>query len=171
MIITIILSNYQKNPNVDIYAFAFKGMKSIPQRPGKLSFRQLCSTSSIQLTFKIDKIKMNNIQFDVMMGSGTGNGAGEEVKFMMECKRKGFNMVYNPSIITELLPGESHWFTGRNAKYPRDTGWSAHRSFGLFLGLAFINYHIICHYSDRYKDQMSFIKAYYLINKGFWENR
>ena len=106
------------------------------------------------------------------MGSGSGNGAGEEVKFMMDCRRNKLKLYYIPTIITELLPsGKSQWFNGRNTKYIRDIGWSAKKSFGYILGFAYIHYHLFSHFKQRYKDQMTFISAYSNILKGLFENR
>jgi glycosyltransferase involved in cell wall biosynthesis len=166
----IILSAYKNRPQEDMICFDFKGNKNHFTQECRMGFKMICSSSSIQVTFKRDKIIQNNIQFDVKMGSGTGNGPGEEIKFMMDCKRKRFKMYFMPIIITELLPSPSKWFKGRDEKYVRDAGWIAHRSMGVFLGLMYIHYHIVRHY-DRYKMNHSFIKLWYLINKGFWEKR
>ncbi|WP_455962124.1 glycosyltransferase family A protein [Bacteroides bouchesdurhonensis] len=165
-----IIDAYVKRPQEDLICFDFKGNKNHFTQECRMGFKMICSSSSIQVSFKRDQIINNSIKFDVKMGSGTGNGPGEEIKFMMDCRRKRLNMYFVPIIITELLPGPSSWFKGRDAKYVRDAGWIAHRAMGTGLGLLYIHYHIARHY-DRYKMNFSFIKLWYLINKGFWEKR
>lgn len=67
------------------------------------------------------------------MGSGTGNGGGEEKMFMFAIKKQGLEMFYYADIIATVNPGESQWFQGYNEKYFEKQGWSNRRLFGSVL--------------------------------------
>lgn len=46
------------------------------------------------------------------MGSGTGNGGGEENRFLLDCRKAGFKMFYIPKVIASIGKGDSKWFKG-----------------------------------------------------------
>ena len=48
---------------------------------------------SCQITFKRASIIDNKLIFDVKLGAGTGNGAGEENKFLLDCYDKGLKNI------------------------------------------------------------------------------
>ena len=72
------------------------------------------------------------------MGSGTGNGGGEENRFMMDCYKTKLPMYYTPINIATVLPGESQYFHGYDNKWCRNFGWTTRRLLGLFLGSLYI---------------------------------
>ncbi len=140
----IVLSAYKKRPDAGVIAFSLirkdlKKGKFYPREEKKLGFKQIFSTTSVQLSFK----RSNNIYFDEKMGSGTGNGGGEENKFLFDVRRKKIAMWYNPSIIATINPGESTWFKGYNENFFKNHGWASRRSLGVCLSLLYCCYYVV----------------------------
>lgn len=161
---------YEKYYDKDLIAFAIKLEygKIFPTESGKLRFRQILKTSSLQITFKKSSLVKNGITFDEEMGSGTGNGGGEEVKFMLDFRRCNLNLFYCPLIIATVLSGESQWFKGYDKTYIHNLGWSSRRAMGNFLGFLYIHYWILCHYG-LYAESISLPSAYKCIMSGFFK--
>lgn len=105
-----------------------------------LGFKQILKTSSQQVTFSRNLLKLHGIQFDEMLGSGTGNGGGEENKFRLDWRKSKAKMLYYPDIIATVNPGESQWFHGYDEKFFYNLGWTDRRVFGPVLGLIYIIY-------------------------------
>jgi len=167
----IILDAYKNRPREDVIIFSIirKG-HSYPNTEGKVSLSQILRTSSVQTTFKRQRVVENNILFDEKMGSGTGNGAGEENKFLMDCRRKGLKMYYVPSIIATVKSENSQWFSGFDKKYFIDTFWAARRILGAPLGFFYLFYW--CLYRSRhFKIEMSKLQMLKYSLTGFFERR
>lgn len=170
----IILNAYDTDPNIDVFAFAIscdQYSRKYDDFVKKLGFIEILKTSSQQISFKIDSILHNNISFDEKMGSGTGNGAGEETKFLLDCRNKGLNMYYHPFIVAKILKGESQWFNGYTEKYFINQGWTDRRLLGNVLGLAYIFYWTIFRHSEYSKDNISIWKALKCSLKGYFLKR
>jgi len=105
-----------------------------------------------------------------MMGSGTGNGAGEENKFLMDCKRVGLKMMYQPSRIGKLLSTDSQWFQGFNSNYFENLGWASRRVMGNVRSLLYVGYFIIAHYKI-YKKEITPIVALIAYFAGWTSKR
>ena len=153
---SIIFSTFRNHPEVGLIAFALtrkdlKDGKSYPKVEKELGFKQIFSTSSLQLAFR----RSNNIFFDEIMGSGTGNGGGEENKFLFDVRRKRIKMWYNPSVIATVNPGESIWFKGYNEQFFKNHGWASRRILGSFVSFIYCLYYI---FKMRYKTDLSFVK-------------
>jgi len=170
----IILKAYDKNRNsLDVASFAFNRIDkngSYPKVEKKMGIRRICKTSSVELAFRRKSILDAGISFDVKMGSGTGNGGGEDIKFMLDCRRKGLRMRYFPYKIGSLLSYNSQWYHGCDSKLLIDTGWASKRVYGICGGYLFILYKVIRDYKD-YKKEMSPFAAFCYLNKGFFLKR
>lgn len=164
---SIIVNAYKKYMGASVIAFALiREGKVYPQKASRLGFRQILSTSSVQISFcRADLLKLK-IQFDELMGAGTGNGGGEENKFLLDLRKNHCKMIYCPDIIATLLPGESRWFSGYDSKSISDLGWASRRSMGVFVGFMYINYWILTHYG-LYKNNISLTSAFKSIFYGF----
>ena len=142
----IIKSAYLLHPDADLITFAFdRDDKTYSQSPIKHTLRSLLRTSSVEITFRRKTIVEREICFDVLMGSGTANGAGEENMFMMTCKRKGLKMYYNPAVIGKLLSADSKWFSGYTEQYFQNWGWSMRRILGPVMSFAYLFYWALTH--------------------------
>lgn len=142
----VILRAYGENPDAALIAFSLIRkdiVKTYPVGKRTLGFVQILKSSSQQVTFSRNLLGENAIWFDEKMGSGTGNGGGEENKFMLDCRRKGLKMLYYPDAIATVLPGASNWFHGYDEQYMENFGWSSRRMLGSIVGLMYIVYWVV----------------------------
>ena len=170
----IILNAYNGLQNVIIITFALNWLdhsKVYPEEKKSVGLKEILQTSSQQITFKRNLLSKSNIIFDEKMGSGTGNGGGEENRFLLDCRKAGFKMFYIPKVIASISKGDSKWFKGYTEKYFRDRGWTSRRNLGLFLGLAFIMYNALNHRKIYTRDGLSFYCVLKNMIKGFFESR
>lgn len=170
----IILSAYRENADAGIITFALNRLDnptSYPVAKKSLGLKGALRTSSQQITFSRCLLRDNEISFDEKMGSGTGNGGGEENRFLLDCRKAGFKMFYYPDIIATIKKGESQWFKGFTDKFFMDRGWAMRRCLGFFAGYAFLWYNAIHHRHNFKKDGLSFFQVLKYLHKGFFEDR
>jgi len=144
--------------------------KKHPQKAKVVGFKQILQSSSVQVVFRREHIIKSGVLFDVMLGSGSGNGGGEDNKFLLDIKSRGLSVFYVPVQIGAVLPGESKWFDGFTKQNMLNRGWTSRRSLGFIKGLLFVAQFGVKHYKS-YKNEMSLTKAYSYMLKGFFENR
>ena len=169
----ILTSAYETNENADLITFALNRLDkptSYPKERTKVGFKQILKTSSQSISFRRDRVINKNIRFDEKMGSGTGNGGGEENKFLMDCKRASLTIIYEPVVIATITPGDSKWFKGFTDKYFRDKGWVFRRTFGVVMGYAYLLIFPILHIKELRKDN-TMKSAYIHLHMGFFEKR
>lgn len=170
-----ILSTYNKSPEASIITFALKkengtDFKKISDGLSILNIRKILQTSSVQITFSKQFVVSNGIIFDEKMGSGTGNGSGEETKFLFDVRKSRGKMYSSSKYIGILLDGESKWFHGYTEQYMRNRGWVVRRSMGFSLGILYLTYWIFSHVTLFINDislYNTLINAY----RGFFEKR
>ena len=167
----IITEAYLNLQDASIITFKVDDLnKSYAKEIRKINYIDILKTSSVQITFKKEAISKYNITFDEKMGAGTGNGSGEENKFLLDCRRAGLKLYYYPKTIAKLFPSESSWFKGYNEKYLTDLGWSSRRSMGNVMGILYGCYWIMTH-RKLYGSTLSISEAYKYYYRGFKENR
>ena len=157
-----IVKAYEQQNKADVIAFKITGDKYTREYPSekmKLSFFELLRSSSQQITFKRQSVVKKSLLFDEKMGSGTGNGGGEETKFLIECKRRGLGLFYNPFCVASICKGDSQWFHGYTDKFFQNQGWVDRRILGSFLGFVYIFYWSIFRSSVYKKDGMTVLGA------------
>lgn len=161
--------NNFKAPDIVAFKVGWDGFgKKYPTNPHKLSYLQALRVCSVQITFKIESIRKACIVFDPLMGSGTGNGAGEENKFILDCKRHGMNLFYYPNEIASISQGDSKWFKGFDKKYFENFGWSAKRIHkNMFLTSIYLLYYAFSKW-NLYKKEYSFFAAIKSMYKGMF---
>ena len=167
----LIIDAYNQNPSKDIITFSLiRENHKYPEKAGSIGIFQILRTSSVQTTFKRKQIIDKGVSFDEKMGSGSGNGGGEENKFLMDCRRSGLKLYYVPSIIAIVKSEDSRWFKGFNEKYFKDTFWAARRILGTPLGLSYMFYW--CFFRSRHFDiDMSKFSMLKYSIRGFFEKR
>lgn len=167
-----ILKAFQDFPQADVITFKVNHpMKSnYPNNVTNVGYIDALATSSCQIAFKRKSIIANNISFDVQMGSGTGNGGGEENKFLFDCLRHRLKIYFVPKLIATVSQTESQWFFGYTPKFMRDKGWAVRRIMGTFVGYLYVWTFIVRKYS-LYKKECSFFRAIKEIHVGFFESR
>lgn len=95
-----------RETGADIVAFDLedypKRLKKTVHRVGKFESLKL---SSCQLALRRKAILEAGLAFDVHLGAGTENGAGEENKFLWDAFRAGLKVYYYPAYIARLAQG------------------------------------------------------------------
>lgn len=133
------------------------------------NFLKICS---VQIAFRRDAIISHSIKFAENMGSGTGNGSGEENKFISDCLKGKLSIYAEPSDIAEINYNaeDSKWFTGYNNEYFIAKGWSIKQAIGIIGGLAFS--FVMCYKNAPViKEYINPIRAFYFMLKGIFSNR
>lgn len=114
----IILDAFKKYPKADIIAFQVerKPLKKYPKKAKQLGALDCLKVSSVEIAFKLSKIKENNIHFDEQIGSGVSKAGGEENIFLHDCIRNNLSVYFIPITIAQLLPSESQWNANKFTK-------------------------------------------------------
>lgn len=156
----IIVGAFETKPQADLIAFNLRRpRKNAYQTIHKLSCTESLKVSSVHITFRRERVINENISFDIKLGSGTGNGGGEDTRFMRDCRKHKLSIWCNPSYIGALTNmGKSLWFKGYDEKFFVDSGWATRRVFGDFVSLFKLFHFAIVHWKD-YKQDVGFLRA------------
>lgn len=161
---------YKNYPQADIIIFKNKGRKSkLGNRPKKLNFFDLFKVSSCQITFRRNSITSGKLQFDRNLGSGSGNGAGEENKFLIDAYRAGCLLFYYPLEISSLNETESQWFEGCNADFFYNRGTTTRYVLGAPLSIIYAFYYVLTHHW-KYRNDISMPGALFHTLRGIYKN-
>lgn len=163
---------YRDYPEADVILFQIEGMgKTYSDKPFQVGYLAALHFCSWNITFKRESIVSKNVWFDEKMGSGTGNGSGEEIKFLYSCLHAGLRLQYVPIQLARLEDrGESVWFKGFDVTYFRNRGWATARYLGKPLALLYGLYFAV-RKRFLYKNECSFINALCAIVRGVFETR
>lgn len=170
----LILEGYVRNNDADFIAFRIDWDErghTYPMRRKKLGLVNLLRTSSQQISFKKSAAIDNQLQFDPKMGSGTGNGGNEEIKFLMDARRAGLKLYYEPALIAKIQKGgDSKWFNGFDRSYLVNLSWSNRRALGNVLGGIYMISYCFTH-TSLYKGQMNFLGMLGASFEGYMQKR
>lgn len=133
----------------------------------RLEMLRVCSW---QITFKRKSIIDNKVIFDVNLGAGTGNGAGEENKFLLDCYDKKLKIYHVPEKIAVMTENESTWFTGFDADFFYKRGMSTRYILGFWLSCMYGLYYAIFKH-NQYKKDISIFVALKNILSGIMDNK
>lgn len=140
----IILNAYQKLPQADVVIFK---MKNYPTTLGdeiiELRFPKTLKVSSWQISFKRESLLKAGVQFDELLGAGTGNGAEEELKFLTDCEKAGLKIYYVPEMIASVGQTESTWFEGFTEQFFINRGATTRYILGAPLATVYAVYYVI----------------------------
>ena len=115
-----ILKAYEDYPKADLIIFQIDNVqKRVWKGVKRLHYWDLLKVGSWQISFKRESIINADIWFDTKMGSGTGNGGGEENKFLIDCIKKGLIIYFVPVTIAAMNKNDkqSQWFNGFDENY------------------------------------------------------
>ena len=172
----VIESGYYKYSNADVCLFDIirnekDGMIS-STGDGQVGFIGILKSCSVQISFKRASVMKKGILFDTEMGSGTSNGAGEENKFLMDCKHNKLALFSCDVVIGSIMnQGKSQWFQSYNERYFLNKGWESKKWGGVIIGFFYIWYSTIKHGVSESKDGISIFKQLILKHKGFFDKR
>lgn len=140
----LILNAFRELPSADIIAFNIANHPcSLVPRIKRLRRLESLKVSSCQIAFKRDRIYNSSVRFDCFMGAGSGNGGGEEVKFLLDCINSGLNIYYMPVEIAALSQAESTWFFGFNRTFFYQRGIATRYMLGFLLSFLYAFYYIL----------------------------
>lgn len=139
-----IMDAFKKYAKADVIAFQVINHKcSLRTKEQKLGYFKCLKISSCQIAFRTESIRKKNVLFNVFMGAGTGNGAGEENKFLIDCYKSGLRLYYIPVEIAELKQKTSTWFQGYDERFFYLRGIATRYMLGLFYSIIYAIYYSI----------------------------
>lgn len=138
---------FETNPDYTLIAFRLNySRKQFPQDICTYNRFTSGRLSSAQIAFKRKVIQDTGIWFDLQLGSGTGNGGGEETKWLYQLlSKRHIKAIYLPILLASISNGESLWFKGYDERYFVNYGWTIRRIYGCMIGTLFLFYHVISH--------------------------
>lgn len=136
---------FQEFPDADIITFKIltptgENYKNYPESSFKHTRKSIYTVSSVEIVFKLERLKKAGIKFDERFGLGASYPSGEETIFLNDAMNKGLNIYFVPEYIV-MHPLES---SGKilDASYYKSKGALIKRlygySFNLVLGMAFL---------------------------------
>lgn len=138
----IILNAYEVLPKADIICFRIANQPSrLKQKEQRLTKWTAMRIASWQITFRRESIINSEIRFDENMGAGTGNGGGEEVKFLRDCIGAGLKAYYVPNSIGTVAQTESTWFKGFDRDFFYKRGVTNRYMLGLPVAILYAIYY------------------------------
>ncbi len=151
----IILNAYEALPDADIICFRISNQSSrLTQKTQRLTKWTAMRIASWQITFRRESILKSGIRFDEDMGAGTGNGGGEEVKFLRDCIKAGLKAYYVPKSIGTVAQTESTWFKGFDRDFFYKRGITNRYMLGLPLAVLYAAYYTFVK-RELYKDYVT----------------
>ena len=166
-----ILGAYEMLPQADVIIFKMVNRKpSFEDKVMELRFPQTMKVSSWQISFRRESLIRTGVRFDELLGAGTGNGAEEELKFLMDCRRAGLRIVYVPTKIASVWQTESTWFDGFTEQFFINRGATTRYILGSFTAFFYGIYYVIKNHA-KYRDNMTMRQAMRALLKGMRENK
>lgn len=166
----IVLAAFERLSDADLILFDFDNLPhSFKREEHQLSFFELFHAISCQIAYRTTSLKKAGVKFHPYMGAGTGNGAQEENKFLIDCYKKSLKIYYVPVKIGKVIENESTWFTGYNEKFFYQRGASTRQMLGFPLAMAYAVYYTVRKYT-MYRKEISPFRAFYATVKGCFED-
>lgn len=163
--------SYAKLKDADVIIFKMKNREpSFSDKIQRLRFPQTMKVSSWQISFRKNSLLKARISFDELLGAGTGNGAEEELKFLLDCQRAKLRIYYMPLEIASVQQEESTWFHGFTEGFFYNRGATTRYILGYPLAYLYGLYYVIAK-KKLYGACISPLKAFCAIRKGIRENK
>lgn len=166
----IICQAFERIPDAAVIAFDVKNkvtrLKPKIQRVGRIGSLKL---ASYQLAIKRESILKAGVCFDTFMGAGSGNGCGEENKFLWDCIQNRLKIYYVPITIGRVCHGPSTWFFGYDRQFFYNRGAATRHMMGLFPSIFYGVYYLAFKY-HMYGTNISFFHAAKALFHGIYEN-
>lgn len=165
----MVTAAFDETPQADVLLFNILNTHHQPySRKTKVTYRRAMSATSCKIAFRREAIVRAGIEFDVEMGSGTGHGACEEVKFLFDCKHRGLSVMAVPvTIASKVKDSASQWFQGYTPEYFLQQGWATRRFMGALPATFYAFYTIVRKY-PKYKPTTSPLTALKALLKGIY---
>lgn len=135
---------YEELPQADVIVFQIENWPtSLGDARRELKFPRIMKVSSVQISFRRESLLRTGVRFDPLLGSGSGNGAEEELKFLLDCRKRGLKIYYVPVTVARLEQSGSAWFAGFNEEFFYRRGGTTRYILGLPLAAAYALYYVI----------------------------
>lgn len=165
-----ILKSFAEISQADIIAFDVENkVTRLKRKVCRIGYLNSLKLSSCQLTFRRKNVLEKGIRFEVNMGAGSGNGCGEENKFLLDCLRAGLKIYYVPIRIATLDTKTSTWFSGFDAKFFYQRGAATRYMLGLWPAVIYGVYYIIAK-RKLYRSSISSKEAFRALLIGMRDN-
>lgn len=165
-----ILDAFQKLPDADVIAFhVFNKTTRLKPMIQRLRYLNCLKIASYQIAFRRKSILDKQIKFDPFMGAGSGNGSGEENKFLFDCLKNKLKVYYVPTAIATVQPQASTWFFGYNENFFYQRGTATRYYMGSFFAFLYACYYLLAKY-PLYHKEISFWKAMKSLLRGYLKN-
>ncbi len=167
-----IIHAFEANPEYALIAFRLNySRKTFPKNSCTYNRFTSGRLSSAQIAFKRHDIQQTKVIFDEKMGSGTGNGGGEETKWLYQLlKKRSIKAIYLPTLLATINQGESLWFKGYDKSYFINYGWTIRRIYGALLGSIYLCYNLLTHHK-LYTPYCKLSKVAQYMMIGYFEKR
>lgn len=166
----IILRAFRELPRADIIAFELGNKRTrLKSKVARVQYLDSLKLCSCQLAFRRERIIEKKLQFDPHMGSGSGNGCGEENKFLLDAMKAGLRVYYVPEQIAQLLPQESEWFFGFDEQFFYQRGGATRYMLGLAPSILYGMYYLVAK-RGLYRKSITMKTAACALAKGIKDN-
>jgi len=166
-----ILDAYRSLPQADVIIFKMTNRApSFPDKVMRLRFPLTMKVSSWQISFRRERLLQAGIFFDELLGAGTGNGAEEELKFLLTCQKKGLRIYYVPVSIASVAQEASTWFGGFDKHFFENRGATTRYILGAPLAILYAVYYAAAK-RPLYRQTISPTAALRAMFRGIRENK
>lgn len=139
-----ILGAYRELPQADVVIFQIENWPTaLGEKTRRLRFPGTMKVSSVQISFRRESLIRTGVRFDPLLGSGSGNGAEEELKFLLDCQKKGLKIYYVPVTVARLEQSDSAWFAGFDEEFFYRRGSTTRYILGLPLAALYALYYVV----------------------------
>lgn len=142
----VIRSAYEKIADADLCIFQIENQpKRVKPTIHRIGYFECLRVSSWQISFKRSSVIRTGVRFNEMMGAGSGNGAEEEVKFLLDCLKAGLKIVNIPEAIGRIRDDAepSTWFSGFDKKFFYNRGMTTRYILGQPLAFFYGIYYVL----------------------------
>lgn len=162
---------YRELPQADVIVFQIENWPtSLGDVRRQLKFPQTMKVSSVQISFRRESLLKTGVRFDPLLGSGSGNGAEEELKFLLDCQKHGLKIYYVPVTVARLEQSESAWFLGFDEEFFYRRGGTTRYILGLPLASLYALYYVV-RKRGMYAGYVTPWKALKAVFRGIRDNR
>ena len=165
-----ICAGFEGLPDADIIVFRINNQPcKLPVGIYKLKYLQCLNVASWQIAFRRESIVNSGVRFCVHMGAGSGNGCGEENKFLLDAMKKGLKIYHYPEEVASVKQEVSTWFKGYDRKFFYQRGCATRHMLGLPVSAAYAVYYAVFK-RNMYSKEISMSTALYEMLKGIINN-
>lgn len=170
-----LINVFRNNPQIDVAICSIvrektnEPIKKYPSKIKKMSFLDCLKVSSVEIAFRIDKVRKNKIKFNEQIGSGVSSAGGEEYLFLHDCLRHQLSVYFVPVVIAQICQSSSQWYDKLYTKdFFIDRGIFTKQLIGKKVFATIYAIYFCLRKYHLYKSKMSFFNALRYSMKGIF---